>query len=326
MAHRRVRHRGPRVRRDCLRRSRGRGGGSGDATCSSSVGSPPTPFSQNKQNEPAVAIDADAPDVVAAGANDEIDEESCAAGDPTTCPFTAGVGVSGRVLLVQRRAAVDPADLHRADGAGLPRARGLHRRTPGPIGTLPGYSENGARSDGDPALAFGPRPGAGRDVLVGQRLAPLLREPDLERLGDKESATFKGFEAIAVSRTDDVAAAAAGNAARGGPGPRLASSRRRRSPTRSRSGPTTPRRAASSATSTSAGPRSAATAAATPSRRRSSSRGRRTAATRGRPSRSAPPRTTGSTRNRTAARSAPTATGNVYVFGIGRRRRAAVPS
>src|SRR5262249_32535036 len=56
------------------------------------VGSPATPFPQNKQNEPFVAIDPAHPSVVAAGANEEIDIAPCAGSD---CPFTAGVGTSG---------------------------------------------------------------------------------------------------------------------------------------------------------------------------------------------------------------------------------------
>src|SRR5215204_1085915 len=63
------------------------------------VGSPLTPFPQNKQNEPAVAIDASRPTILASGSNDEIDLAPCGttifATDESPCPFTPGVGVSG---------------------------------------------------------------------------------------------------------------------------------------------------------------------------------------------------------------------------------------
>jgi hypothetical protein len=175
------------------------------------VGSPPTPFAQNKQNEPSVAIDAHDPMVVAAGSNDEIDLEACNAGDPTTCPFTAGVGLSGIYFSFDGgNSWTQPT----YTGWSARNCLGPAACSPqvGPIGTLPKYFENGLVSDGDPSLSFGPRPGPDGTFswANGSRLyyANLTSNFNARR----SEAAFKGFEAIAVSRTDDMEAAAAGDA------------------------------------------------------------------------------------------------------------------
>jgi hypothetical protein len=166
------------------------------------TGSPPTPFPQNKQNEPTVAIDPTNPSVLVAGSNDEIDLAPCDGGD---CPFTPGVSVSGVYFSFNGGASWTQ-----------PTYQGWSARngTPGvgPIGTLPHYFEAGLVADGDPVTVFGPRPDSSGNFSWSNGSRIYYSNLTANFATERKDQTFKGFEAIAVSHTDDPVAAAGGDA------------------------------------------------------------------------------------------------------------------
>jgi hypothetical protein len=161
-----------------------------------SVAGPTTPYLPNAVNEPALAIDANHPQILAGGANDLVDSAPC---NGSSCDLTPDIGISGIYFSLNEGASwIQPTytGLTAQDGTGT---------HVGPIHTLPGYFENGMSSHGDPALAFGPKPGPnGFSWANGSRLYYAnLAFPIPGR------APFTGASAAVVSRTDDVAAAAA---------------------------------------------------------------------------------------------------------------------
>jgi hypothetical protein len=183
------------------------------------VDSPTSPFAQNKQNEPAVAVNPAVPTIAAAGVNDEIDLEACNNRSDKTCPFTPGIGVSGIYFsddsgstwnqptytgwsarhclgLVGTQAA--PADNCDPQGGG-------------PIGTLPNYFENGLVADGDPAVGFGPQRGADGKFAWANGWRLYYANISANFSAERSEQTFKGFEAVAVSRLDSQNYAAAKN-------------------------------------------------------------------------------------------------------------------
>jgi hypothetical protein len=172
-------------------------------------GSPTTPFSQNKQNEPAITNDANHPNILVAGSNDEIDMEACNAGAANTCPFTPGVGVSGVYFSFDSGKSWTQPMYTGWSARNCLGPAACSPMSEGPIGTLPWYFENGLVSDGDPGVAIGPKPGSkgfswsNGDRLYYSNLTSNFPAP-------KKGQAFPGFEAIGVSRTDNIRAAAAG--------------------------------------------------------------------------------------------------------------------
>jgi hypothetical protein len=198
--------------------------GAGDTEVT--VGSQDSFFSPNKQNEPAVAIDANPASngqVLAAGANDNIDLERCNAGADNTCPFTDGVGVSGVQFSLDGGATwIQPnySGFSARNCIGVPEPPDVpdncQPQTPtqgGLIGTLPWYFENGLVADGDPAVAFGPVRGANGTFSWSNGSRLYYANLTSNFSANRSEQMFPGFEAIAVSRTDHAAVAATGGIA-----------------------------------------------------------------------------------------------------------------
>jgi hypothetical protein len=179
-----------------------------------SVGSPPSPIFPNVQQEPALAVDAAHPNVLAAGMNDGTDLEACNAGDDTDCLFTPGVGSAGVYFsLDSGHTWIHPTYTGYSARFGINNScvgvvgpdPGCTPDPQGPIGSLPWYYENGLHALGDPAVAFGPRPDANGNFswTNGSRLY-------YANIALNFGGT-RGPAAIYVARTDDTAAAAAGD-------------------------------------------------------------------------------------------------------------------
>jgi hypothetical protein len=161
-----------------------------------SVAGPPSPYLPDAVNEPALAIDANNPQVLAAGANDLVDSAPC---NGSNCDLTPNIGISGVYLSLD-----GGSSWTQPTYTGLTAQNGTTHV--GPIHTLPNYVEHGMSSHGDPAVAFGPKPGpSGFSWANGSRLYYANLAFPIPG-----QAPFTGASAAVVSRTDDVAAAAAG--------------------------------------------------------------------------------------------------------------------
>ena len=176
-----------------------------------SVGSPTNQHPQNAQNEPALAVDASRPDILAAGANDLVDMQPCsrqAATMAAACSFplgtfNLGVGLGGVYFSFDRgHTWTQPtySGLTAADCSPT-----VEPCTPhvGPIHTVPNYFEAGLRSRSDPGVAFGPVPVNGKFSWAnGSRLyySNLATNLTDTRIGAPVNTTTE----VAVSHIDNV--------------------------------------------------------------------------------------------------------------------------
>ena len=183
-----------------------------------SVGSPTGLHPRNVQNEPALAVDPTRPNVLAVGANDAVDTQPCSKVAATTlgaCSvpppgggtlgFNLGVGISGVSFSFDAGVSWVQPTYTGLTAAGCAATEEPCTATVGPIHTVPNYYEAGLRSHGDPAVAFGPKPGDGEFSWAnGSRLYYANNATNLtdSAFGDGVN-TNRG---VAVSHIDNITA------------------------------------------------------------------------------------------------------------------------
>ena len=173
-----------------------------------SVGSPPNTTPQNHQNEPAVAIDANHPNIAVAAWNDFVDWAPCPQTDALqfgTCadPADDGVGLSAFAFSFDRgHSWIQPT----YTGWTANDCDPTKTCTPhvGSIHTLPGYFENRLVSSGDPAVAVGPIPVNGQFSWTnGSRVYYANLTGAWPSGFAFPNPEFHGYLAVGVSRLDN---------------------------------------------------------------------------------------------------------------------------
>src|SRR5205807_5706936 len=174
------------------------------------VASPTGNTPQNHQNEPAVAMDANSPNILISGSNDFIDEQACpqplAVNNGTCLDRATGVGVSGDYFSFDSgHSWIQPAYTGWTTAACDPATP--CKGSKGPIHTLPWYYENQLVSFGDPAVAVGPAPGPDGKFswANGDRVyyANLMTGFSTTVEFSFPNPVFNGFVGIGVSRLDN---------------------------------------------------------------------------------------------------------------------------
>jgi hypothetical protein len=174
-------------------------------------GSPSGSTPRNHQNEPAVAMDANTPNILLAGSNDFVDAQACprnlAVNHGTCLDRAAGIGVSGDYFSFDNGHTWTQPAYTGWTTTNCPDPTTSCKGAVGTIHTLPWYYENQLVSFGDPAVAFGPIRGTdghfswanGARAYYANLTAAFSTTVEFSF----PNPVFNGFVGVAVSRLDN---------------------------------------------------------------------------------------------------------------------------